>query len=366
MKKFSGKLVWQSLKAAASGFANDKVTKLSASLAYYTVFSLPPLLVVIISVSSIFLGREAIQGTIDNQIQQFIGADAAKQIQDMIRNAAISGKGVMAIVIGVLTLLIGATTVFAELQDSMNSIWGLKPRPKAGLMKTIQTRLLSFGLIGSLVFLLLVSLAATTLIEGIGGQLKRFLPDAAVVLFYILNLVITLAATTMLFAVVFKVLPDAKIKWKDILPGAIATSLLFVIGKFAISLYVSKSEIGSTYGAAGSLVVLLVWIYYSSIILYFGAEFTKQYAVHTGARIIPNHYAEWNAKPAVPGARPVQPHAVNRQQLRKEPQKNPRLTSAASFASPLPGQQRQKAGPGMGTVLMGLALYLFNTSGKKQ
>jgi membrane protein len=160
-----------------------------------------------------------------------------------------------------------------------------------GIAKLIQTRLLSFGMIGSLGFLLLVSLAATAVVEGLGKQLQSVFPDIGVVIFYIVNLLLTLGVVTVLFAVIFKVLPDAKIKFKDVWPGAIATAILFIIGKFAISLYISKSDIGSTYGTAGSLVVLLVWIYYSAIILYFGAEFTKAYAVQYGAEIRPNHYA---------------------------------------------------------------------------
>ena len=303
MKNFSFKWVGQAFKDAFKGFSQDKVPKLSASLAYYTVFSLAPLLVVIISLCSFFLGKEAIQGSIQEQIQSFIGADAAGQIQDMIRNASISGKGKMATIIGVVTLLIGATTVFGEIQDSINSIWGLKAKPKAGFMKLVKDRLLSFGMVGSLGFLLLVSLSATAVVEGLGNRLKAAFPDVAVIIFYIINLVLTLGVTTVLFGIIFKVLPDAKIKWKDIWPGALATSLLFLIGKFGISLYVSKSEIGSTYGAAGSLAVLLVWIYYSAIILYFGAEFAKAYAIRKGARIVPNEYAEWNAEPTVPGAR---------------------------------------------------------------
>ena len=176
-KKFSFGLVWKSLKDAFSGFSDDKVPKLSASLAYYTGFSLAPLLVVIIAICGFVFGREAVEGTIDNQIAAFVGPDAAKQVQEMIRNAAVSGKGTFATILGVVTLLIGATTIFGEVQDSINSIWGLKPRPKVGLMKTLQTRLLSFGLIASLGFILLVSLAATTVVESLGNRLKAMLPD---------------------------------------------------------------------------------------------------------------------------------------------------------------------------------------------
>jgi len=368
-KKFSFGLVWKSLKDAFSGFGDDKVTKLSASLAYYTGFSLAPLLVVIIALCGFFFGREAVQGTIDNQIQAFIGTDAAKQIQDMIKNAAVSDKGTLATIIGVVTLLIGATTIFGEVQDSINSIWGLKPRPKVGLMKTLQTRLLSFGMIASLGFLLLVSLAATAVVEGLGGRLKAMLPDVTVVVFYIINLVLTIGVTTALFAVIFKVLPDAKIKWKDIWPGAIATSLLFLIGKFAISLYISKSNIGSTYGAAGSLAVIFVWIYYSAIILYFGAEFTKAYAINTGAKIVPNHYAEWSHEPTVPNAEPKQPpkHAPSPSDSaeRHSPHHAPQL---AVVNPPVLQSLRpeKRKGPGMGTVLLGLAVYYMDRAANRK
>src|SRR5436190_12518473 len=189
------------------------------------------------------------------------------------------------------------------MQDSINSIWGVKAKPKAGIMKLVMTRLLSFGMIASLGFLLLVSLAITALVEGIGDRLKQAFPDVTVVLLYIVNLIITFGVITALFAIIFKVLPDVRIKWKDIWPGAIATAILFMIGKFLISIYITKSNIGNTYGAAGSLVVLIVWIYYSSIILYFGAEFTKAYALNKGVHIVPSEYAVWDEKPAIAGAK---------------------------------------------------------------
>jgi membrane protein len=291
MKNLWVKGVGGILKESFKGFSEYKVPKLSASLAYYTVFSLGPLLIVIIFLCSIFLGRESVEGTIYTQIQGFVGDDAAKQIQDIIKNASITGKGTVAATIGIITLLIGATTVFGEIQDSINDIWGLKPKPKQGWLKLIKNRLLSFGIIGSLGFLLLVSLAITALVEGLSNRLKDVFPDVTVVVFYIINLILTLGVTTLLFATIFKVLPDAKIRWRDVWAGAITTSVLFMLGKFAISFYISKSEVGSTYGAAGSLVVLLVWIYYSSIILYFGAVFTKSYAVKYGEAIKPNDYA---------------------------------------------------------------------------
>jgi membrane protein len=283
--------IWQVLKNSFKGFGEDKIPKLSASLAYYTVFSLGPLLIMIIYLCSIFFGREAIEGTIYTQIDGFVGREAADQIQGIIKNVALEGKGGFAAIIGIITLLIGATTVFAEIQDSINSIWGLKAKPKLGVMKLLKDRLLSFGIIGSLGFLLLVSLGVTAIVDALGNRLKDAFPDIAVVVFYIINLLLTLVITTGLFGVIFKVLPDAKIKWKDVFGGALATSVLFMIGKLLISLYISKSEIGTAYGAAGSLVILIVWIYYSAIILYFGAEFTKAYALKYGAEIHPSKFA---------------------------------------------------------------------------
>ncbi|WP_018612417.1 YihY/virulence factor BrkB family protein [Segetibacter koreensis] len=290
-KKISFKGVIEVLKNAFGGFGDDKVTKLSASLAYYTVFSMAPLLIVIISLTGLFLGREAVEGKIYGQLAGFVGSDTAATLQEMIKNASLAGKSKLAVIIGAITLLVGATTVFAEIQDSINMIWGLKPKPKRGWLKMIQNRFLSFSVIASLGFLLLVSLGITAIIDGFSDSLKARFPDVTVVIFYIINVFITLAVITTIFGVIFKVLPDAKIKWKDVLAGAIATALLFMLGKFAISFYISKSNVGSTYGTAGSLVVLLLWIYYSSIILYFGAEFTKAYAVKYGSEIHPNDYA---------------------------------------------------------------------------
>jgi membrane protein len=290
-EKFSFKGLWEVLKNSFKGFGDDKVTKMSGSLAYYTVFSMAPLLIMIISLAGLFLGREAVEGKIYGQLAGFVGADTAAQLQEIIKNASLAGKSKIAAIIGGITLLIGATTVFAEIQDSINTIWRLKPKPKKGWLKMIQNRFLSFSVIASLGFLLLVSLGITALVEGLSERLRASFPEVTVVVFYIINLVLTLIVVTSIFAVIFKVLPDADIKWKDVWAGAIATALLFILGKFAISFYISKSEVGSTYGAAGSLVVLLLWVYYSSIILYFGAEFTKSYAVKYGSEIHPNKYA---------------------------------------------------------------------------
>ncbi len=290
-KKVSVKGLFGVMKDSFKGFGNDKVTKLSGSLAYYTVFSMGPLLVVIISLCSIFLGREAVEGKIFEQLSGFVGHDTALQLQEVIKNASLAGKGKLAAIIGIIALLFGATTVFADIQDSINKIWGIKPKPKKGWLKMLQNRFLSFSVIASLGFLLLVSLGISTIIEGLMSSFQAKYPDVAVTIVYIVNLLLTFGITTLIFGVIFKVLPDARISWKDIIAGAVATALLFMLGKFGISFYISKTNVGSTFGAAGSIVVLLVWVYYSSIILYFGAEFTKAYAVKYGSPIHPDEYA---------------------------------------------------------------------------
>lgn len=365
MAKFSMKGFWTVLKQSFSAFTDDKITKLSASLAYYTVFSMGPLLIVIIFLCSIFFGREAVEGTIYTQMQSFVGQDAALQLQQIIKNASVSGKGTPAAIIGFATLLIGATTIFAEIQDSINSIWGLKPRPKAaGWWQLLRTRLLSFSVIISLGFLLLVSLALNAVIEALINRLQDLFPDVAVVIVYILNLVVTFVVTTLLFAVIFKVLPDAKIRWTDVLGGSIATAVLFMLGKFAISFYIGKSDVGSTYGAAGSLVVLLLWIYFSSIILYYGAEFTQAYAKQFGSALRPTEFSVWQKEPTVPGAKGALVPG-NRFPVGKEAEKPSRPVLRTKATYPVAPREKKKK-PGLFMVLAGIALYYFNTSDKRQ
>jgi len=292
-KKITWKGVWGLLKDAATGFSNDKVVKLSGALAYFTVFSIGPMLIVIIFFADIFYGRDAVEGTIFGQIKGFVGPAAAVQIQEIIKNASLSGQGSITGIIGSITLLIGATTVFAEIQDTINTIWGLKPKPKRGWVKMLLNRLLSFSIVVSLGFLLLVSLVITGLVEAFSNRLLHIFPDIALLIVYIFNLILTFLVTTLLFGIIFKVLPDAIIKWRDVLTGAMVTAVLFMIGKFAITFYIGTSKITTAYGTAGSLVIILVWIYYSSIILYFGAEFTKAYAATYGGLIQPDQYAVW-------------------------------------------------------------------------
>lgn len=290
-QKISFKGIREVIKETFKGFSDDKVTKLSGSLAYYTVFSMGPLLVVIIALCGLFLQKETIENRIYFILEDFVGKDTAIQLQQIIQNAGMGDKGTIAAIIGIATLLIGATTVFAEIQDSINTIWGLKAKPKHGWLKLLKNRFLSFSVIISLGFLLLVSLGVSGLIEGLGRRLQASFPDVAVAVFYMINLILTLGISLLIFAVIFKVLPDARIKWRDVFAGALVTAILFMIGKFAISIYISQTNVGSTYGAAGSLVVLLIWVYYSSIILYLGAEFTKAYAIKYGSAIHPSDYA---------------------------------------------------------------------------
>jgi membrane protein len=292
-KKIEPKRFWGVLKQAFKGFGEDKVAKLSGSLAYFTVFSIGPMLIVIIFLADLFYGRAAVEGTIYGQIEGFVGASAALQIQDIIKNASLSGQRGFAPVIGFITLLIGATGVFAEIQDTINYIWNLKPKPKKNWLKMLVNRLLSFSVVVSLGFLLLVSLMITAVVEALSNKLYQVFPDATVTLVYIANLLVTFGITTLLFAIIFKVLPDAMIRWRDVLMGAMVTAVLFMVGKFGITFYIGKSDMGTSYGAAGSLVIILLWIYYSSIILYFGAEFTKAYATEWGSPIRPAKYAVW-------------------------------------------------------------------------
>jgi membrane protein len=290
MSKVSAKGLWEVLKNAGKGFLADKVPKLSGSLAYYTIFSLGPMLLVIIFLANLFWGEAAIEGTIVKQLEGLVGTSAAYQIQEIIKNASVDNSSSFAAIAGVITLLIGATTVFSEIQDSINTIWNLKLKESTGWWKLLLTRLLSFSIVVGLGFLLLVSLMINGLLEGLMNHLQRLFPDTAVILIYIINLVLTLAVTAFLFAIIYKVLPDAHIKWRDVAAGALFTAFLFMLTKFGITLYIGKSDVASTYGAAGSLVILLLWIYFSSMILYFGAEFTKAYAMKYGGEIKPNHY----------------------------------------------------------------------------
>jgi membrane protein len=289
------KIIWRTIKQSFSDFFEDRILKLSAALAYYTLFSLPGLLIIVIWFTDIFTKQETVKGTIDRQITDLIGPSAAAQVQEIIANASVSGESKFAAIIGLITVIIGATTVFGEIQDSINMIWRLKPKPKKGFgwLKMIVNRLLSFSIIISLGFLLLVSLVINTVMDIFIDRLTQAFPDTEVVVAYAINLVVSFLITSLLFGLIFKVLPDAKIEWKHVRAGAFTTAILFMIGKFLIGYYLGQSNMASAYGAAGSMIVVLVWVYYSSMILYFGAVFTRAYAMQSGSNIYPNKYAVW-------------------------------------------------------------------------
>ena len=290
------KRAWSITKQTFSDFFDKKVLKLSAALAYYTIFSLPALLIIIIWVSDIFYGREAIEGTVYKQLTDFVGQNAAIQIQETIRNATLSSDNSWAAIVGVVILLIGATGVFEEIQESINQIWHLKAKPRKGKgwLKLIMNRLLSFSMIITLGFLLLVSLIINGIMDIFLTRLSQNFPDVEVYVVYVFNFIFTFLVTAFLFGVIFKVLPDARIKWKDVRIGAITTALLFMGGRFLISFYLGQnSRMTTAYGAAGSIIVILIWVYYSAIILYFGAVFTRVYAISRGCQIYPNNYAVW-------------------------------------------------------------------------
>jgi membrane protein len=291
--KWHLKNMWPILKESVSDFIDNKSLRMSAALAYYTVFSLAPMLIVIISLCDIFYGRAAIEGSIFQHIQKIVGTDAAMQIEQVIKNATVSRDISWASIIGICALIFAATGVFAEIQDSINFIWRLKAKPKKGWLKLIVNRLLSFSMVVSLGFILLVSLVINSVMDLVGQQLTKLLPGVAAYLAYGLNLLITFTTISLLFAIIFKVLPDARIQWRDVVVGSITTAVLFMLGKFGIGYYLGKTHISSTYGAAGSVVIILLWVYYSATILYFGACFTRAYAKRTGRNIFPNDYAVW-------------------------------------------------------------------------
>lgn len=286
------------IKDFFSEFSSNKISKLSAALAYYTVFSLPALLLIVMRVSDIFYGDQAVEGKVYYELANLIGKEGAQQIQQAIRYTAQSTGGRLAAIAGIVTLILGASGIFTEIQDSINQIWHLKTKPSKGkgFLKMIINRLLSFSMIAVLGFLLLVSLIVNSLMDILVQKFLLRLPQIQVIIVYVFNFAISFFITAFLLAVIFKVLPDARIKWRDVRPGVIATTILFMLGKFLISFYLGKSRVSSSYGAAGSVIITLVWIYYSSIILFVGAIFTRLYALHTGSTIYPNSYAVWIEK----------------------------------------------------------------------
>lgn len=292
MKK-SAITIYNYLKQVIEEFITDNVLKYTASLAYYTIFSLIPMLIIIISIFGILFGKESIEGQIYNQLKNLIGSNASIQIQESIKVIHISGQSTTAAIISSIVLLVGATGIFAEIQDSLNKIWGLRLKAKKVWWKLILDRLVSFSIIISLGFLMMVSLSLNAIVVAIGERLTNLLSSNTVKSFPVVENTFSFIISVFLFALIFKVLPDAKIKWKDVIIGSIITSILFSAGKIAIGYYLGQSNIANIYGAGSSIMIILIWTYYSSMILYLGAEFTKVYAKNFGGKILPSNFSEW-------------------------------------------------------------------------
>ena len=271
------------LKTAYLEWSKDKAPRMGAALAYYTIFSLAPLLIIAVAIAGLAFGMQAAQGEIAGQIQGLVGREGAKAIEAMIQSAHKPAHGVIGSMIGVFALFLGASGVFCEIQDALNCIWHVNPDRETGIRCLIKARFLSFGMVLGIGFLLLVSLLLSALLAAVAKYLGDMLPIPAV-LFESLDFLLSLLSITVLFALIFKLLPKTKIAWSDVWIGAALTSLLFTAGKFVIGFYIGKSVAASAYGAAGSLVVVIVWIYYSALLLYFGAEFTRVYARTLGSQ----------------------------------------------------------------------------------
>jgi membrane protein len=281
---------WGLLKEAGREWLEDKAPRLGAALAYYTALSIAPLLVIAIFIAGMAFGKEAAQGYLLDQIRDLVGGQGGQAIETMLAHANQPRTGSLAAVLGMITLLAGAAGVVSQLQDALNTIWEVAPKPGRGVIGFLKDRFLSLAAVLGLGFLLLVSLVLSTVLTALAAFFVGLMPALAPALEAV-NFVVSLAVTALLFALIFKLLPDAKIAWGDVWVGAALTALLFTLGKFLLGFYLGRSGITSTYGAAGSLVALLVWVYYSAQIVFFGAEFTKAYANRFGSRIVPSRDA---------------------------------------------------------------------------
>ncbi len=290
-KKTFFKTAFGILKETVNTFLDNKGLKLSASLAYYTLFSMAPLLLLVISLAGAFFGREAIEGSVFGEINGLVGNEAAALIQQIIKNMELSGSTTLSLVIGAVSLIIGATTVFGDIQDSVNKIWSVKAKPEKGWLKLVKDRLLSGSIIIGLGFLLIVALVVNGAVSAFDYLLKGWLPDFSVILLTALTALVNFLVLTLLFGIIYKVLPDAKIKWRDVRAGALFTAALFMLGRYVIGIYIDKADVGSPYGAAGSLIIILIWVYYSAAILYISTSFTKVYAAAKGENIKPSDHA---------------------------------------------------------------------------
>ena len=286
---------WSLLKETGSRWLEDNAPRLGAALAYYIIFSLAPLLITIIAVAGLVFGPQAAQGQLHGQIEQLVGEEGAKAIEAMVAGASETGSGVLASVLGIAMLLLGAAGLFGELQGALNTIWGVRPKPGRGVLGLLRDRFLSFSMVLGTTFLLLVSLVVSAALAALGSLFGEW---QTAVVGQVVNQVISLGVVTLLFAMIYRFLPDVKIAWRDVWLGAVITAVLFTVGKYLIGLYLGRTSTASAFGAAGSLAVLLIWLYYSAQIFLFGAEFTKVHANRFGSRIVPAENAEPVSKEA--------------------------------------------------------------------
>lgn len=282
---------WDILKQTVLNFIEDDSFSYASSIAFYTIFSMPAILIISLSVGAAFYERNIVQDELINQVARLIGEKSASEIETILANAALDSTGTIAKVVGIATLIFSATTVFISLQTSLNKIWGIKPKPERGFLKYLLDRLLSLAMVISIGFLLLVSLIIDTALVVVQQSLSKLLEGWTLYFVTTLNVVLSLALVTLIFALLFKVLPDAKIKWRDVWVGAAVTTGFFALGKYLIGFYLGNSSFNSAYGAAGSLVIILIWVYYSTVIFLFGAELTSVYAEKVGSQITPYHHA---------------------------------------------------------------------------
>jgi len=290
--KFSFKTFLGQVKQAFKDFSSREPFNNSIIVAYYTIFSLPGLLVIVINLAGYFFGKEAVTNQISTQIGSLVGADTAHDIQNIVLKASASKGTVISTILSIATLLFGATGVFYQAQQILNKIWEVKPKPKQKILRLVRDRLFSFGLILVVGFLLLVSLVLSAALSAFSNWFSEHITDALPVLFGILDMLVSIAIITLLFAAIFKFLPDVKISWRDVLPGAFLTAILFTIAKFALGLYFGKSDPASAYGAAGTIVLVMLWVSYAGLILFYGAEFTKVYSTSRGKKVTPTETAE--------------------------------------------------------------------------
>jgi membrane protein len=282
------------IKDTFKGFSEDDCPTMAAALSYYTVFSLPPLLVLLLTILGAVLDPQDIQGTLEAQMRSAMGPAGADQVHTILANADRPGSGgLLPTLLSVAALLLGATGVFGQLQAALNKAWGVAPDPaKGGIKNMLLKRVFGIGMVLGLAFILLVSLVVSAVLTAFGDELGRFLPSGlSAPVLEAINFVGSLAVISLLFGAIFKVLPDAEIAWRDVTVGAVVTGLLFVAGKFALGLYLGRSNPGEAFGAAGALALMLVWIYYSSMIVLLGAEFTKVWAERRGSGVVPERGA---------------------------------------------------------------------------